>query len=86
MKFRIDKYLLPKTDELAFITVKEDAEFNLEGYKVPKDGLNVPIKNEVLVKGIKENTAQEGLNYMSIEYDMIYIINIIKIHIECLRT
>ena len=26
MKFRIDKYLLSKTEELAFITVKEDAE------------------------------------------------------------
>ena len=76
MKFRIDKYLLSKTEELAFITVKEDAEFKLEGYTLPKDGLNVPIKNEVLVKGIKENTAQEGLNSMSIADAMIYIIGI----------
>ena len=76
MKFRIDKYLLSKTEELAFITVKEDAEFKLEGYTLPKDGLNVPIKNEVLVKGIKENTAQDGINSMSIADAMIYIIGI----------
>ena len=76
MKFRIDKYLLKKTDELAFITVKKDAEFHLEGYEMPKDGLNVPIKNEVLVKGIKDNTAQEGLNSISIADAMIYIIGI----------
>ena len=76
MKFRIDKYLLSKTEELAFITVKEDAEFNLEGYTLPKEGLNVPIKNEVLVKGIKENTAQDGINSMSIADAMIYIIGI----------
>ena len=61
---------------MAFITIKEDAEFHIEGYKVPKNGLNVPIKNEVLVKGIKENTAQEGLNSMSIADAMIYIIGI----------
>lgn len=76
MKFRIDKYLLSKTEELAFITVKEDAEFKLEGYTLPKDGLNVPIKNEVLVKGIKEKTAQDKLNSMSIADAMIYIIGI----------
>ena len=33
MKFRIDKYLLPKADELAFITIKEDAEFHIEDCK-----------------------------------------------------
>lgn len=76
MKFRIDKYLLPKTEELAFIMLKEDAEFKLKGYQLPKEGLNVPIKNEVLVKGIKENTAQEGLNSISIADAMIYIIGI----------
>ena len=43
---------------------------------MPKDGLNVPIKNEVLVKGIKDNTAQEGLNSISIADAMIYIIGI----------
>lgn len=76
MKFRIDKYLLRKTDELAFITVKRNGEFNLEGYEIPKEGLNVPIKNEVLVKGIKEKTAQEGINSMSIADAMIYMIGI----------
>ena len=76
MKFKIDKYLLRKTEELAFITVREDGEFHLDGYKIPKHGLNVPIKNEVLVKGIKEKTAQDGLNSMSIADAMIYIIGI----------
>lgn len=76
MKFKIDKYLLRKTEELAFITVRKDGDFYLDGYEIPKDGLNVPIKNEVLVKGIKEKTAQEGLNSMSIADAMIYIIGI----------
>ncbi|MEG0050931.1 MAG: tetratricopeptide repeat protein [Terrisporobacter sp.] len=76
MKFRIDKYLLKKTDELAFITVKKYGEFHLDGYEMPKDGLNVPIKNEVLVKGIKEKTAEHGVNSMSIADAMIYMIGI----------
>ena len=76
MKFKIDKYLLKKTEELAFITVKKEGDFHLDGYEIPKDGLHVPIKNEVLVKGIKEKTAQDGLNSMSIADAMIYIIGI----------
>ena len=76
MKFKIDKYLLKKTEELAFITVKKEGEFHLDGYEIPKEGLNVPIKNEVLVKGIKEKTAQDGLNSISIADAMIYIIRI----------
>ena len=76
MKFKIDKYLLKKTEELAFITVKKEGEFHLDGYEIPKEGLNVPIKNEVLVKGIKEKTAQDGLNSISIADAMIYIIGI----------
>ena len=62
MKFRIDKYLLRKTEELAFITVKKDGDFHLDGYEMPKEGLNVPIKNEVLVKGIKEKTVYSRCN------------------------
>ena len=76
MKFKIDKYLLKKTEELAFITVKKEGDFHLDGYEIPKEGLNVPIKNEVLVKGIKEKTAQDGLNSISIADAMIYIIGI----------
>ena len=76
MNFRIEKYLLKKADELAFITIKNDGDFKLEGYSIPKEGLDVPIKNEVLVKGIKENTAQEGINSMSIADAMIYIMGI----------
>ncbi|MBC5997472.1 tetratricopeptide repeat protein [Romboutsia ilealis] len=76
MNFRIEKYLLKKADELAFITIKNDGDFKLEGYKIPNQGLDVPIKNEVLVKGIKENTAQEGINSMSIADAMIYIMGI----------
>ena len=76
MNFRIEKYLLKKADELAFITIKNDGDFKLEGYKLPNQGLDVPIKNEVLVKGIKENTAQEGINSISIADAMIYIMGI----------
>lgn len=76
MKFRIEKYLLKKADELAFITIKNDGDFKLKGYTLPIGGLDVPIKNEVLVKGIKENTAQDGINSMSIADAMIYIMGI----------
>ena len=76
MKFRIEKYLLKKADELAFITIKNDGDFKLKGYTLPSNGLDVPIKNEVLVKGIKENTAQDGINSMSIADAMIYIMGI----------
>ena len=76
MKFKIEKYLLKKTEELSFITIKHGGEFNLEGYTIPKGGLDVPIKNEVLVKGIKEKTAQDKINTMSIADAMIYIMGI----------
>ena len=76
MDFKIEKYLLKKADELAFITIKNDGDFKLQGYNIPVGGLDVPIKNEVLVKGIKENTAQNGINSMSIADAMIYIMGI----------
>jgi tetratricopeptide (TPR) repeat protein len=76
MKFKIEKHIFKKTEELAFIRIKEDTELNLEGYNIPSDGLDVPIKNEVLVKGIKEGTAQNNLNLMSLADAMIYIIGI----------
>ncbi|PBI39519.1 tetratricopeptide repeat protein [Clostridioides difficile] len=76
MDFKIEKYLLKKAEELAFITIKHGGEFKLKSYEVPKGGLDVPIKNEVLVKGIKEKTAQDKLNSMSIADAMISIIGI----------
>lgn len=76
MNFKIEKYLLKKAEELAFITIKHDGEFQIEGYKIPNEGLNVPIKNDVLVKGIKEKTAQDNINAMSIADGMIFIIGI----------
>ncbi len=76
MKFLIEKYILNKADELAFITIKDDSDFHLEGYEIPKGGIDVPIKNEVLVKGIKENTAQDRISSMSIADAMIYIMGI----------
>ena len=76
MKFRSEKHVLRKAEELAFLRIKDNAEFNLKGYNFPSERLDVPIKNDVLVKGIKENTAQNGLSSMSITDAMIYIIGI----------
>jgi tetratricopeptide (TPR) repeat protein len=76
MKFKIEKHLIKKAEQLAFIKIKHDGEFKVEGYSVPNGGLDVPIKNEVLVKGIKENTAQDNINAMSIADAMIFIIGI----------
>lgn len=76
MKFRVEKYILKKAEELAFLKIKNGADFNLKGYTFPQGGLDVPIKNDVLVKGIKTNTAQDGLSSMSIADAMIYIMGI----------
>ena len=76
MKFKIEKYLLKRAEDLAFITIKHDGEFKVDGYKIPNEGLNVPIKNDVLVKGIKEKTAQDNINAMSIADGMIFIMGI----------
>ncbi|MGL5713637.1 MAG: tetratricopeptide repeat protein [Paraclostridium sp.] len=76
MKFRSEKHILRKAEELAFLRIKNGAEFNLKGYEFPSEGLDVPIKNDVLVKGIKDNTAQTGLSSMSIADAMMYIIGI----------
>ncbi|MDR1774312.1 MAG: tetratricopeptide repeat protein [Clostridioides sp.] len=75
MKFRIEKYFFDLAEELAFINIKNDGEFILQGYEL-KEGLEVPIKNSVLVKGIKNRTAQDELNIMSIADAMIYMIGI----------
>lgn len=76
MKTKIDKYLIEKTENLAFITINDNGELPLENYSIPEGGLKVPIKNEVLVKGIKENKAQETLNLASIADAMLYMMGI----------
>lgn len=73
MKNKIEKYLLERAEDLVFITIEESKELSIEGYDVPKDGLKVPMKSEVLVKSIKENKAQEELNMVSMVDAMIYI-------------
>ena len=60
MKFKIEKYLLKKAEELAFITIKHDGDFQIEGYEIPKSNLDVPIKNEVLVKVKAEDGTTGG--------------------------
>ncbi|WP_101772438.1 tetratricopeptide repeat protein [Peptostreptococcus faecalis] len=69
----IDKYLLDKAEELVFITINETGELNLPGFIVPKEGIKVPVKSEVLVKSIKDKKAQEELNTISIVDAMIFI-------------
>ena len=73
MKSRIEKYILEKSEELVFITINEDSELSLDGYTVPKEGLKAPMKSDVLVKNIKENTAHESLNMMSMVDAMLYM-------------
>ncbi|OPJ55165.1 tetratricopeptide repeat protein [Alkalithermobacter paradoxus] len=76
MKYRIDKYLLKKTQDLSFITIKSDADINLKGYKIPEDGIDVPILNDELIKNIKNKS--EPLTLAAIARGMIYIIGIDK--------
>lgn len=73
MKSRIEKYILEKSEELVFITINEDSDLALDGYTVPEEGLKVPMKSDVLVKNIKDNTAHESLNMMSMVDAMLYM-------------
>lgn len=38
MKFRVEKYILKKAEELAFLKIKNGADFNLKGYTFRKRG------------------------------------------------
>lgn len=76
MKFIIEKYLLNKAEDTAFLTIKEDAELNLKGYSIPKGGIDVPILNEDLIRNIKERDIENNLTVSSIVNGMIYIIGI----------
>ncbi|SHH24597.1 tetratricopeptide repeat protein [Tepidibacter thalassicus] len=76
MKFRIENYIFKKTENIAFLTIKEDADIPLRGYKIPKGGIDFPILNEELVKSIKERDAENNLTLASFARGMIYIIGI----------
>lgn len=73
MKNRLDKYVLDKAEELVFITIDKSEDLGLIGYEVPKEGIKIPIKSNVLVKFIKDNKAQEEINMMSMIDAMIYL-------------
>lgn len=73
MKNRLDKYVLDKAEELVFITIDKSEDLGLIGYEVPKEGIKIPIKSNVLVKSIKDNKAQEEINIMSMIDAMIYL-------------
>ena len=73
MKNRLDKYVLDKAEELVFITIDKSEDLGLIGYEVPKEGIKMPIKSNVLVKSIKDNKAQEEINMMSMIDAMIYL-------------
>ncbi|WP_099188612.1 tetratricopeptide repeat protein [Tepidibacter mesophilus] len=76
MKFKIEKHLLIKTENLAFLSIKEDAKLPLKGYAIPSGGVDVPILNEELVKGIKDKSAEEALTLSSLANGMVYIIGV----------
>ena len=73
MKNRLDKYVLDKAEELVFITIDQSEDLGLIGYEVPKEGIKIPIKSNVLVKSIKDKKAQEESNMMSMIDAMIYL-------------
>lgn len=73
MKNRLDKYILDKADDLVFITIDQSENLGLIGYEVPKDGIKIPIKSNVLVKSIKDKKAQEEINMMSMIDAMLYL-------------
>lgn len=73
MKNRLDKYVLDKAEELVFITIDKSEDLGLIGYEIPKEGIKIPIKSNVLVKSIKYNKAQEEINMMSMIDAIIYL-------------
>ena len=58
---------------MVFITIDKSEDLGLIGYDVPKEGIKIPIKSNVLVKSIKDNKAQEEINMMSMIDAMIYL-------------
>ncbi|WFD09481.1 tetratricopeptide repeat protein [Tepidibacter hydrothermalis] len=76
MKFNIERHLLAKTENVAFLSIKDDAKLPIKGYAIPQGGIDAPILNEELVKGIKDRTAEESLTLSSLANGMIYIIGI----------
>ena len=76
MRFNIEKYLYERADELAFLTLKEDASFPIKAYSLPKEGLEIPLLNEELVKGIKEGNLEKEINMLSFINGMIFITGI----------
>lgn len=74
MEFKIEKILIDRTQNISFITIKEDAEFNLKGYNIPKNGLEVPILNEDLVDVVKND--EQGIKISSIVKGILNIIGI----------
>ncbi|KDR96030.1 TPR repeat-containing protein [Peptoclostridium litorale DSM 5388] len=74
MKSHIEKYLLDRTKDISFISIKENAELNIKGYTLPKAGLDIPVLNADLAKGIQDGTAQKGISVASIARGIIDII------------
>ncbi|SET50703.1 Tetratricopeptide repeat-containing protein [Natronincola peptidivorans] len=76
MIFLIDDYLLKRTEELSFIHLKNDAQLNIRNYKLPHDGLDMPIMIEELAESIKKKEVNEVITIGSIIRGIIYLLGI----------
>ena len=74
MKSHIEKYLIERTKDISFIRIKENAELNLKGYTLPAEGLDIPVLNSDLAKGIQDGSAQKGISVAAIARGIIDII------------
>ncbi|NLM03824.1 MAG: tetratricopeptide repeat protein [Clostridiales bacterium] len=76
MEFLINDFLLKKTEEILFIELKNNMEFNIANYQLPSNGLDVPLITEELAENIKTKKENEVLTVTGIVRGMIYLLGI----------
>lgn len=65
-----------RTEDLSFITLKADAQINVVGYQMPKEGLIVPLLTEELAQNIKTRREEEVLTLGAILRGMGYTLGV----------
>ncbi len=76
MKDKFFDLLRPYTDRLTFVTLRPNASLGLRDYRVPKKGLDVPVKTTDMAERIKNHQENEVINIPMIIIGIGYILGI----------
>ncbi len=75
MKFLIEPYIHKRTEDLSFIQLSPEA-IEVKGYKIPDEGLYVPLLTENLAKNIKTKEEDKIVTANAIVRGMIYLLGV----------